>query len=96
MSNSNVPFELLQLIMLILRTYSSLIVLSPPTDVQLRLKFVNGDVSITATWMVSSNAHTHEWLYNYIHNYDNSYHIFHQYVICNQHAVATQLRTSIS
>ena len=28
----------------------------PPTDVQLSLKFVNEEVNINATWMVSSNV----------------------------------------
>ena len=27
----------------------------PPTNVQLNLKFVDGDVNISATWMVSNN-----------------------------------------
>ena len=37
-------------------TYSLLTVPFPPTDVQLSLKFVNEEVNINATWMVSSDV----------------------------------------
>ena len=47
----------------------------PPTNVQLNLKFVNGDVNISATWTVSNNmrAHTYkiicciQYICSYIH-----------------------------
>ena len=37
-------------------THSFVAVPFPPTDVRLSLKFVNGDVNITATWTVSSSV----------------------------------------